>query len=368
MKIKTIKKNNKKDKIENDILSSIGEKRIIDAPIEFFPTGSTTLNLTFAGNPYYGWPRSRVINIVGDGSSGKSLSAIEACFQFHKNIYNIKSKIFPNVKKAKTIYNNREGVLDFPLKKMYGSKFVDLLEMRSSKHIENLGTDIHRTLQKQKEGEAILYIADSWDAFPSIAEAKRFEKSVKEDTAIEGSFGGEKNKYSQSFFESFCGLLENNSIDFTLFIISQTRDKIGITFGKKKYRTGGAALDFYTHLVVWLREIEKLTKKKFREERVYAIDSEAKVERSKVWKPFRKSSFRILYDHGIDDIGGMWSYLKERKVDSWNDFSLKDPQKFIQYIEKKNLEDELRQDIFKRWLKIERAFEKEVECRKQKSL
>lgn len=366
MKIK--RRNKKIDKLAKDISDSKKEKRNSDAPIEFFPTGSTNLNLTFCGRYNVGWPRARVSNIVGDGSSGKTLLSIEGCFNFLKYIPKLKSQIFPKVKKTRAIYNNREGVLDFPLKKMYGEKFVKSLELRSSQYMENLGADIVKTIKRQKEGTAIIYIADSWDAFRAIAEAKRFEESVKKEDSLKGSYNQEKNVYSQSFFEEICYLLENNTKDFTLFIISQTRQKIGVTFGKKQYRAGGAALDFYTHLAVWLREIEKVSKKKHGEERIYAIESEAKVERSKIWKPFRKSKFRILYDHGVDDIGGMLTYLKDRKKSKWKGFSLNDPQKFIRWIEKNNYEEKLQRYIYRMWNKIEREFEKEVEERKQKEL
>lgn len=369
MKVKKIpKKKTKSKELADDISCSVGEKRILEAPIEFFPTGSTTLNLTFAGQPDVGWPRARIINVVGDGSSGKTLLTIEAFFNFLKYIPHAKSKLFPKVKKTKAIFNNREGVLDFPLRKMYGNKFVDSIEHRTSRTMENLGNDITRTIDKIRDGTAIIYAVDSWDVFPSMSESKSFEKAVKNDTEMDGSYGGEKNKYTGKLFRELCSRLENNKKDFTLFIISQTRQKIGKSWGDSQYRTGGAPLDFLTHIAVWLKEIEKLTKKKEGEERPYAITSGVKVKRSKVWKPFRMGSFRILYDYGIDDIGGMWTYLRDRKVEKWNDFSLKDPQKFIQYIERKNLEDKLKQDVYHRWLKIEEAFEKEVEVRKKKCL
>jgi RecA/RadA recombinase len=46
--------------------------------VEFLTTGSTLLNLALSGKGKEGGiPRGRIINIVGDGSSGKTLTALE---------------------------------------------------------------------------------------------------------------------------------------------------------------------------------------------------------------------------------------------------------------------------------------------------
>lgn len=364
----TIKRRTQIDDVANQVKKSVGSKRSDDAPVEFFPTGSTTLNLALCGRPDVGWPRARIHNTIGDPSAGKSLLAIEQCFNFLKYIPSLKTDLFPKVKKVHTIYNNREGVMDFPLSKMYGSKFRNSVDWRNSRFIEDLGADIIKTIERQKEGTAILYVADSWDAFPAIAESKRFCQSVKEEGELKGSFNQEKNKYAQDFFEEVSDLLRDNRKDFTLNIISQTRDNIGVMFGAKKRRSGGAALDFYTHLGIWIREILKLIKKKHGEERIYGIESEVQVKRSKVSKPFRKSKFRILYDHGLDDIGSMMTYLKDHKKSKFKGYSLSDPAKFINFIEKNNYEKALRRKVYKMWNKIEKSFDDEVTCRKQKCL
>src|SRR5215813_4004785 len=46
--------------------------------IEFIPSGAAVLDCTLGG----GWPLSRISNIVGDESTGKTLMAIEACANF----------------------------------------------------------------------------------------------------------------------------------------------------------------------------------------------------------------------------------------------------------------------------------------------
>ena len=99
---------------------------IDDSPVEFMNSGCTILNLAISQKGRKGgWPRGRIINLVGDGSSGKTLLSIElAAWCFH-NIKKLPSKLFPAVKKIRIIHDNVESVMDFPIEKMYGKAFKD---------------------------------------------------------------------------------------------------------------------------------------------------------------------------------------------------------------------------------------------------
>ena len=338
----------------------------IKARVEFLHSGSTTLNLALSGKGIKGgWARGRVGNIVGDGSSGKTLLALELAFWCWKNIKKVKSDIFPATKKIRIVYNNCEGVMDFPLEKMYGKKFVENVEWVCEKRIEKMGRDYISDLMKMKPGHFLLYIIDSWDAIKSVKDEQRTAKAIKEDKEEEGSYNLEKQKYASSFFSTISGLMDNNNIDASLILISQVRTKIGVTFGKKTYRTGGKALDFYTHQVAWVREVEKLTTTKRKMSWVYGIKSEVKVERSKVSKPFRASRFTILYDYGIDDIDSQIDFLWGSKTIEWDgkNYTKKD---FIKYIEGNNLEDELAKETERVWNEIESSFEEDVQKRKSR--
>lgn len=339
--------------------------------VEFLHSGCTTLNLALSGKGKNGgWARGRIDNIVGDKSSGKTLCALEVAFWCYKNIKKIKSKIFPKVKKKIIVYNNREGVMDFPIELMYGKNFENAVEWISTKTIEAMGRDFLRRLKKLKKGEFLLYIADSWDSFNSAAGEKRMKKSIKEDKEIDGSYNMEKQKWASMDFFPYCtGQLKNNKKDATLFIISQTRNKIDTNFfGKKTKRTGGKALDFYTHQVAWIREIEKMAKTKLKNKRVYGIRSGVKVEKSKVSKPFRESNFTILFDYGIDDINSMTDFIygSKNKSFKFNNEKFKTKLSLIKYIEKNNLEEKLVEKTERKWHKIENAFAKEIANRKKR--
>lgn len=341
----------------------------VKPPVDFISSGCTTLNLALSGQKDGGWGRGRVSNIIGDGSSGKTLLVLEAAFWFFKNIKTAKSKVFPKVKDFQIIYNNGEGVMDFPVESMYGLNFVKEVEWAHSPNIESMGRDYLRKVDKLKSGQSLLYIVDSWDSMKSSVGMERIKTSITQDKDLEGTYNLEKQKWASSeFFPAACTFMENNQKDATLLIVSQVRTKINITFGKQQYRAGGKALDFYTHMGAWIREVERLKKNKLGASRVYGIKSHVKVERSKVAKPFRESEFIILFDYGLDDIGSMIDFVWGSREIKFNGktFSSKQKQNFIKYIEENNFEEKLKDKTNQVWNEIEDAFKKEVDARKRR--
>ena len=94
-----------------------------------------------------------------------------------------------------------------------------------------------------------------------------------------------------------------------VIIISQIRDKIGVTFGKTTMRSGGRALDFYASQIVWLAEIEKMKKTVDNIERVTGIRIRAKTEKNKIGLPFRECDLPIIFMYGVDDISAGVDWL-----------------------------------------------------------
>ena len=342
--------NSKANEVVKEIESKLPEK----VRVEFLHSGLTTLNLALSGRGFTGgWARGRILNIVGDGSSGKTILALELAAQCFFYLQLKSSELYSPIKKLLIVYNNVEFVMDFPLEEMYGKDFVDSVEWIQTPTIEEFGRDYANRVMNLKPGEFLLYIVDSFDALTSEAGLERFEKAARTDKAEDGSFGTEKAKYgSASFFNNICSMMEGK--DTTLFIISQVRDNIGVTFGKKYRRNGGKALDFYTHQVCWLAEVEKLKHTFKKDKRAYGIRVRAKIERNKTAKPFREVEFIILFDYGVDDIGSSlaWLYGPDVKKLTWHKKEYSRDE-LIAHIEKNNLEKELAQMVEAEWLDIE---------------
>lgn len=328
--------------------------------VEFISSGVIPLNLALSGRALIGgWARGRIVNIVGDGSSGKTLMAIELLFFAFQHIIAMISKLYPKIKKINLVYANAEKVMDFPLEEMYGEDFVLSIDWRYPETVEEWGRDFARTCMEYKPGEFTIYVVDSLDALPSQAQKERFLAAAKADEAEKDSYNTEKAKYlSMSFFANICSMMKDK--DITLVVINQIREKIGVAFGEKYYRAGGKGLDFYTHQVVWLAEIEKLKKTVHGKEMVYGIRVKAKVKRSKVAKPFREAEFVILFDYGVDNISSSLAWLYGPKKDKleWDGIQY-DRAGLIAHIGKNNLQEELARRLEEEWWYIEENIKQE---------
>jgi len=322
--------------------------------VEFIDTGSTLLNLAASQRGLSGgWARGRIVNIVGDGSSGKTLLSLEACAHAFYNLKAKPSALYPPIKELFIVYNNVEGVMDFPIEDMYGDDFVSAVTWIQTPIAEDFGTDYLRRVNALTPGQCLIYVIDSVDALVPDAAADRMQKILDEQKAP-GSMGAEKAKFfSSGFFNHLCKSMQGK--DSTLICISQVREKIGQMFGEKHYRTGGKALDFYTHQVCWLAHTGKLDKTFRGQKRTYGVTVKANFKRNKVAKPFRMAEFSILFDYGIDDINSLIDYMYGDKEIKWGDKTFK-RQSFISFLED-SPEDlaELKTLAEKDWLEVEAA-------------
>ena len=307
------------DQIEDSLVQKPNPKELP----EFISTGCIPLNLAASQRGHDGgWARGRITNLVGDNSSGKTILALESMFSAYKLIQiGSESKTFPKIKKVNFVYNNAEGVMDFDVRSMYGRKFYDAVEWIQTNVCQDFGKDYERRVMELDEGDFLFYVIDSIDSTISQEQVDRITKSIKSDKIEEGSYNTEKAKYfSNSFFNYLCMLMSgqdpekkkslNKAKDATLLCISQVRENLNAgIFGKKFYRTGGKAMDFYCHQVCWLYLMEKMKIVRKGQEKVYGVKIKSKFEKNKVAKPYRESDFRILFDYGIDNIESMIDYV-----------------------------------------------------------
>ena len=316
-------------------------------------TGSTILNCIVGD----GFPVGKVLNIVGDKSSGKSFLACEI----------INSAVNQYGKKLKWFYDDCEGGFNFNTKEIYG---FDIMkdEFMASDSVEELGIKINEELDKLKNNEMLVYVVDSLDGLSSLAEKERDikrTKSFKQGSKITGSYGLEKQSYISEFFRLNINKIKNKNC--LLIIISQVRENIGVMFGSKYKRTGGKSLDHYAHTVLWLAEVEKIKKKN----RVTGVTVKAKTTKSKTTRPFREGFIDILFDYGVDEVGSNLDFLYDLRTDrgkrkktektlSWkikekDKKNFEDREKLIAFIEDNDLEIKLSGKVKEKWELIEES-------------
>jgi len=238
-----------------------------------------------------GWCEGRIANIVGDKSTGKTLLAIEACANFARK-HPTGQIYYAEVESA--FDSTYAAGLGFPVDRV---KFVE-----DCFTVEDWFKSLDAVAKSAKH--PVLYVLDSLDALSDAAEMKR--------DLGEGTYGANKAKQMGQAFRRIVQLLEDKNI--TLIIISQERDNIGVTFGKKSTRSGGRALDFYASQILWLSQLARLKRQRLGAERVVGIMVRAKAEKNKAGFPFRECAFPLMFGYGIDDLRACVEWLAETET------------------------------------------------------
>lgn len=261
--------------------------------LKFIPSGSVGLDLVLGG----GWPLGRMVNIVGDKSTGKTLLAIEACANFVRT--------YPE---GKIWYREAEAAFDklyakalgMPIKKI--SFVEDEPDDFAFRTVEDFFADLAKACEYTRvHGVPGLYIIDSLDALSSEAELAR--------DIDDKSFGGEKAKKLHELFRRSVKAMQSSNL--CLIIISQVKDKIGVTFGRKEERSGGKSLDFFASQIVWLSHLARLKKTVNKVERATGVRVDVRCEKNKVGLPFRSFKFVIRFNYGIDNLQSNIEWLQE---------------------------------------------------------
>jgi len=245
--------------------------------LKFFSTGCRILDNVFGG----GYVLGRMANIVGDKSTGKTLLAIEACSNFIRS--------FP---KGQIRYAEAEAAFDTKYAEALGMPVNSVRFEKDILTIEDFFESIEKVCKESTPAKPILYILDSLDALSDRGEKGR--------DIGEGSYNLAKQKLLGQLFRRKVQELEESNV--CLIIISQIRDKIGVTFGETKMRTGGKSMDFYASQVIWLSEVQKLKRTIDKIDRVTGIQVRAKCKKNKIGLPFRECDFPLLFGFGIDDM------------------------------------------------------------------
>ena len=304
--------------------------------IEFISTGSTLLNLALGG----GWAERRIANVVGDKSTGKTLQCIEATANFAMK--------YP---KGKVRYREAESAFDRAYANALGMP-VDRIDFGSKSllTVEDLFEDLTKICEKAKQPEFVC--VDSLDALSDRSEMDR--------DIDEGSYGANKAKKMSELFRRLTQTMAHSNV--TLLIVSQVRDKIGVTFGAKHTRTGGRALDFYASQVLMLAHLSRITRTTRGLKRATGVKVLGKVDKNKISLPFREAEFSISFGYGVDDAQSMIDWLKVTKGFKAKDYGLTDEEskKVLSVLLDMSPKDErevmamLREDVTRRWYEIER--------------
>jgi RecA/RadA recombinase len=261
-------------------------------------TGCTLLDLVVGGGEGLGWPPGKIVNIVGDKSTGKTFVACEI----------VAANYHAYKKKFRFNYDDGESGFTFNTRHLYGIDMLKKDTLRSD-GVEDFDVNAQRFLNKMEPEELGLYILDTLDGLSNADVEKRAEERLK---AADKGKEFEDNTYgvltpkflSQEFFRNKTHQFEDKKA--LLIIVSQVREnlKAGM-FSKKLIRAGGKAMDFFAHTCLWLYSVDKIIVKG----RPIGVVLRAKADKSKTARPYRECIFSVYFDYGLDNIGSNLDFL-----------------------------------------------------------
>jgi RecA/RadA recombinase len=337
---------------------SIKNKKYKEKEIIFFSAGSDLLDLTTGYFPL------GMMNIVGDSSSGKSFLAGE-----------IIANTYHKTKNFSWFYDDAEKGYKFDSKILYGFDVLKdglLKEENTSETIEDFEKNIHQIISKKNKDDIFIYVLDSFEKLTSREEELYLEKN-RDKEKREGTYGMGKASFFNQFCRNYVKKLVENKI--LLIIISQLRDKIGIFFGSPYTRQCERALNFYSNVVLFMKETEKYKKW----DRTYGICVGITTKKARYRKPFRYCYLDFLFDYGIDNIRSNLKFLFDLKTETGKDKEKKEKknliwnneeytlENLISYIYNNNLEEELKNMVVDKWNVLEeKVLEEALLGRKRK--
>lgn len=264
-------------------LSVKGEKRVRAG----LSSGSMMLNLALSGTPNVGFAWGRIIELYGPEMSGKTTLAFHCIHETQKL-------------KLPAMYIDAEHTVD----PVYAAAVGINLEKLSFVQPDFGEQSLETVIQAVKAGYKLIVI-DSVAALIPLAEL--------EGDMGDAHIGRQARMMGQGLRKMAAMVTKQKAI---VIFINQIRMKIGMMFGNPETTPGGKALKFFASYRLEIRAPRggKIEEKTLKETVEHGIKANVKIVKNKLYPPFRKAEFDIIYGRGIDKAKDFVNFLEVRRV------------------------------------------------------
>lgn len=278
----------------------LGTNKVKPKKKKLLSTGSTLLNLALSGKRKGGIEEGTLVLLAGDSDSGKTLIARTILAEAANN---------PAFDEYDLKYSDPEhGWLGDDIA-MFGKKLDTRLQTDYPDSLDEFYYTVDDDIQG---GKPFIRVLDSMDALQPKEDLKKFRKNKeasRKGKDEKGTYGMAKAKMNSDKLRVIAD--EVAKTGSVLIIIAQLKDNVASPIPGQKTVSGGKALRFYSHLIVWtgtknVIAAEYGPKKVKLDQGIQVI---AKVKRTRLTGKKRAVTFPIYHTAGIDDIGSCIDYL-----------------------------------------------------------
>lgn len=277
-----------KKKKPNTRLSTMAEPSMLSRVTEFVPTGCVPLDIIMGG----GFPVGRLTEVYGDTSTGKSLLA---------------SHILAETQRlgGVAMLADSECATSEDIMCAVGVDPNEVIYSTPST-VEEVYQDITQAIEARDEvakGALMTIVWDSVAATSSDAEVEKVRKEGLSSTVATHA----------RLISMMCRVIPRMIAKerIALVFINQTRENIGVLYGDKMSTFGGRAIGYYSSVRLEMAKAKNLTDDN---DNPVGIDVRLWVAKSKVSVPFGQCRFPILFGQGIDNVGAVLNWIRDKKL------------------------------------------------------
>lgn len=257
-------------------------------------SGSTLLNLSCTDCAEGAFKTGKIVNIVGDSASGKTLLCLSTLAEACRN---------PAFDEYNLVFDDSEASMEFDIESLFGEKTAARVTILQDEDSAKTVLDfVDHIMHLCKQKKPFIYVLDSMDSITTEAAQNKIQEQIEKRGNAKGTYGVDKPKFLSNVLGDIANKVK--ALDSIVIIISQTRDNIGSMFAPKT-RSGGNALRFYSTLEIWLAVVETIKSKG----RVIGHKVKSRVKKNKITGKIRDALFGTYYDYGIDDIQSCIDFL-----------------------------------------------------------